>query len=840
MQKITAAIFLIFNLVTVNYYADTVSFDPSLIKADSKVSFVYSYSDPTPICPEVASEEGETESCEISGESFQAEGTISSQELAYEQFDYNETIFDYSQTTFSYVDENGVNQTADDASISKQGVYTINSLPSGTESYEITIPIIKQPFRSSVTFSAGEENKSYSMPKNDNIEITYSNLESLIYLDSPQTSTNNSTITNSNISDLLGVKISDGGTDITSSFKTIDDKSTSIDETAPFKIGAYGLNEEKITFTTTDTFNIRDRWSEDSSSIPSFDKLYFDIMAIMGEQCLPYEINYSTAVTIDGQSFEFIDTVVDGIDGYACLESSRYNPEEGKQFDYNDFITYDISFDYKEEMYHFDKDFNHWYPTQYVADYNFETGTGEILDSFDEVQVNPVYMRFEFDDLSADEEQNYYTFIENIDNMSHDIIDGKVEFTDLSFSFNAGSKIPDYWDKEYFSDVTIDRSPVLVTNLYDEMTPEYVSYFPKILLDDTIRLPAITIEDEQYYNTSYLIDSKGNILSKFVIERFSGRIYNKDEETDCELLPDNYQCDELTEVASYVEETDDVTAIRNGQNDANDVDMVLNTLSEKGFPLKSNLLTTRFDYTEIIDGDQIGYNKLDITFRTDINFESKMYGYSPRNKARYYFTRVDISDDEVDCVDKLQSTQYSTIGCGVVADTGGIIFNGFGIKDWLSDNIIANFPTYISDNRRYQQYATDASAPIVYNLDGSDLDHREFNSKAITLNDIDYELWANNISKLDANPNTDFQQVASYLNVGAWDDEDGDVTSHIKVNFLNGQNFCGIIHSFNLRYVDESGISSNSLRVTINIDPDTIPKSADDGTGGCEERPIWS
>lgn len=811
---------------TVEFQADSVSFDPAEIKPKSNVTFKYTFSDPE---PEPTCSDTE-ETCEIDESPFDVSGTLSSTETTYSKYKYNETIFDYSKVTVKYVNKNGVELTTTNKTFYSNGIYYIYKLPYGTKSYTITIPIKQNPYQSTVRFSSNGKTKTYNMPNNNDINIEYSKLENLIYLDSPQTASNRTKITNADIIKLLGMTIMDGSTAITNSLSVFDNKATSAtNEAAPFVPGAYGLQKEYIMFSVTANDGVRYRKEQNSNDIPAFDEIYFNIIGVMGKSCMTYETNYSMKVTINGKASEILDKKVDGLDGCLAINTSAYNPQPDTEYSIEDFVTYDIGFQYGDYQVQFPKIMNVWYPTQFSKSYDFETGEGDILDNLDDVLTNPVYMRFEYSDLKGEDEFKYYTFVENFENITHDIINGKVEFEDLTFTYNSKSKIPDYWDAVYFSDVNVDQNPVLITDLYAGINMVFESYFPKAILDDTIRLPYIEIEDKGYYHMTSLVNSSVKILDKFIIERYSGRIYNTNEVADCNAAVEPYICypeGKEPEIPILSQQTDDDDLIRSGQNDVMDVDMKLNSLTAKGFPLKSNLLNTALNHYEIIDSENLGYNKLDITYKSKLNYVSKMYGYSPRSNSKYYFTRTDISDEEVECVIGMAPGGGT---CGYTGSVGGYLFNAGGLKKWLKTNIVKNFPTYISDNERYQQFGSDATPPVVYNRKGSDVSALKFNFTPIVLTEVPYDLWIYYLPGLDNNPNSDFSIFTEWLNVGAFDEEDGDVTPRIRVNFLQGADHCSPTHTFNLVYTDDSRQSSNRLRVTIYMDLESLQESEECG-----------
>lgn len=201
-------------------------------------------------------------------------------------------------------------------------------------------------------------------------------------------------------------------------------------------------------------------------------------------------------------------------------------------------------------------------------------------------------------------------------------------------------------------------------------------------LDSTLETSESVIKGNKYkdiyYDNNYSIGEDGSIKlnsmlsDRYVIEDYSGRLYNTQIATECSLssaVDEGYEgkyCygDKINNynIASY-----DATNVIAGYNDATDNDTQVNTIVN-GLPLSTEAeVGDKFKYYIYLA--QFGLNNSNISIADEKEITTNSVGYFA-NDSQYYFKRVTPTDDETKCIkDGDCDDQYQVIVSGTIGNT---------------------------------------------------------------------------------------------------------------------------------------------------------------------------
>lgn len=228
-------------------------------------------------------------------------------------------------------------------------------------------------------------------------------------------------------------------------------------------------------------------------------------------------------------------------------------------------------------------------------------------------------------------------------------------------------------------------------------------------LDSTLETANVTKDNKDYktilFKDKYTIDTNGNINlnsvldSRYVIEKYSGRIYNSKLNKECKLeaeAPTDYNglyCYGDSK-QNYHISTTGVNNILAGYNDASDTDVKVNSILTNSFPLSTAVEKgDQFDYFVYLA--DFGLNNISVTIADKLEVTTTPLEYYGKD-GTFYFKRTNPTDQEVECIKASNcSGEYQQIASGTIGSTYAIkekiendtslLSNFKGINDWLKE-----------------------------------------------------------------------------------------------------------------------------------------------------------
>lgn len=213
------------------------------------------------------------------------------------------------------------------------------------------------------------------------------------------------------------------------------------------------------------------------------------------------------------------------------------------------------------------------------------------------------------------------------------IQDGKIRVANaltVSTSVPESREVPSSWEG-------IDKNELVNVDLSDnyQAKSQFKLLVPPRFLDPTFEESVTTINGKDYEPVNFELSDylttnpKLQVSDQYVIEKYSGRVYNESYGT-------------------LNEETDNAFDIIEGQNDVKDTDLkISNTLSNQFLvnAEKADLHLTGKVYYQY---ENYGLNKINYQVSRTVTNEKEMFGYFKRD-AKYYFETSKPSDEVHAC-----------------------------------------------------------------------------------------------------------------------------------------------------------------------------------------------
>lgn len=227
---------------------------------------------------------------------------------------------------------------------------------------------------------------------------------------------------------------------------------------------------------------------------------------------------------------------------------------------------------------------------------------------------------------------------------SQTVTDGKIRVSNaltVTTSVPETREVPSSWEG-------IDKSELTNVDLSDDYQDKakFKLLLPSRFLDPTFEESTTTIGGNEFkavnFNlTDYLTATpKLQVLDQYVVEKFSGRVYNKDYGT-------------------LSDETDEPYAIMDGQNDARDIDLTIsNTLSSQ-FLINPDLKDLHVSGKVYYQYEDYGLNKVSYQVSRQVSNNKEMFGYFKRD-AKYYFINSRASDAVRLCLTKNECDEVTS------------------------------------------------------------------------------------------------------------------------------------------------------------------------------------
>lgn len=203
-------------------------------------------------------------------------------------------------------------------------------------------------------------------------------------------------------------------------------------------------------------------------------------------------------------------------------------------------------------------------------------------------------------------------------------------------------------DSDILTAYAVDNASIITANLNSD------------LLDDTLEGSTSTIKGTSYQDIYYddhltvedgVISLTANLAQKYVIEEFSGRIYNLNTETECNqqyTLVNNTEvsviCNNLASYDNYALTNNQIV---NGYNDEQDTDVVItNTGSQLPLAVDNEAGTTSKYYLSLVN---FGLSSSSLIYEHRLQIDTKELSYY-QDDGKYYFRRQQPSDSAVTCI----------------------------------------------------------------------------------------------------------------------------------------------------------------------------------------------
>ncbi len=252
--------------------------------------------------------------------------------------------------------------------------------------------------------------------------------------------------------------------------------------------------------------------------------------------------------------------------------------------------------------------------------------------------------------------------------------DGKLSVNPgISITINNGWPSPDWT----FIDETQMKTYSDAEN-YIDLTDEVVKVLiPTILFDDSLAVKKQNINGTDYgvvdfvfneipINGNSQVNYEANLDSKYVIEKYSGNIYNLEYEQDCSI---NGVC---TSDNKYGRPTDDPVMIMQGYNDNEDEDLIISDYLNSEMLLKTDLSLLGDNYNYIIDISNLGLNDSSIEVNLEFYYDSLMVSYK-KDTGKQYIKRTDVEDVIKACIEEDScSDEYQELFSGKIYSTNKV------------------------------------------------------------------------------------------------------------------------------------------------------------------------
>ncbi len=222
--------------------------------------------------------------------------------------------------------------------------------------------------------------------------------------------------------------------------------------------------------------------------------------------------------------------------------------------------------------------------------------------------------------------------------------------------------------------------PITDIDNYKALTKEHAAiYLPVEVLDKTLNVPKQTFDglvgdygqinfgfSEDISTTGDYLNYIPSLKSQYVIEEFSGRIYNTEDINEC---TDQNLC---SVGVNYSQIKDAPSDIATGYNDIADVDLVISDILSNEVMLNGDetLLGKTYDY--VLTMNKLGLNESDITVSLQFSFNRDMLSYK-KQFGKYYFHRSKVEDFEKACIEAdTCSEDYQFLFDGKIYSTADI------------------------------------------------------------------------------------------------------------------------------------------------------------------------
>lgn len=471
-----------------------------------------------------------------------------------------------------------------------------------------------------------------------------------------------------------------------------------------------------------------------------------DINTIMGDETVHVE---STSNSIY-YTYEYLNCdTCDSVTEPTLLSGDITIPIPDKEdmdfYSEENFDMYeDIKFTlYDNEMKVFEFPVRRWYPTKLKVDIDDVTELTQITDGLNPVgqtiQIRAAYKQF----TGFDKPVHTYYSQESIniqrDATVNQLENSILELDDLSASISTEptEQVPASWgqgvgqefDGSDFMIEVDDLVPVFDASIVYVVPEEQIctgeeqegteclpqGYHAINIeagaLDETLETAKVTKDGKDYktilFKDSYSVSEDGSVNlsstldNRYMIEAYSGRIYNKYINRECKLesqVDEDYTglyCYDDT-INNYQIATTDIEKILAGYNDAADADKTISS-TINGIPLAEDLEKGDvFNY--LIYLSEFGRNETEITIADRLEIETTPIEYY-NDEGTFYFKRTTPTDEEVKCI------KNDTCGAEYQQVLSGTIDNTFEIKNQMKDDT-SLIESYKSLNKWLDEYVS--------------------------------------------------------------------------------------------------------------------------------------
>lgn len=314
------------------------------------------------------------------------------------------------------------------------------------------------------------------------------------------------------------------------------------------------------------------------------------------------------------------------------------------------------------------------------------SGDSEIYD-----QLNPVsqtiQIRAAYKKWGLEQPVNIYYSAEKIQLSTagevNTAIDGIFDLSniDVTIDTTPQSQVPSSWDSntlEITADQLIGVNQQLLTNYSTDNESVIYANIDGKMLDETLETSTSVIKGQTYSDIYYQanLTSDGSKLTwaptlddKYIIEQYSGRIYNTATNEECkyqfELVDGselNKECNNLLSLDNFGNTTSQVAS---GYNDSLDKDIVINSVNSQ-LPLNVDEAQEKSNY--YLSLVNFGFSNTSLIYQHQLAMDGKQLSYY-QDDGKYYFQRQNPSETAVECIKANScSGEFVTITSGKVED----------------------------------------------------------------------------------------------------------------------------------------------------------------------------